>query len=110
MIELTSTAAEQIQALRSKNPALEALRVYVAGKSCSGYRFGLAFDKALEGKDAVAELSGIPIVVDPESLPFVQGAVVDYVETAEGSGFTVRNASLEGAAGGCGSGSCGCGR
>jgi iron-sulfur cluster insertion protein len=109
VIELTNTAAEQLQALRVNDPKLQFLRVYVMGKSCSGYRYGLAFDEATASDDTVAERSGIPVAVDAESLPFVQGSVVDFVDTPQGRGFTVRNPSLE-TAGGCGGGSCSCGR
>ncbi len=108
MVELTPLAAEKLNGLLSEHPARRVLRVYVAGKSCSGYQYGLALDDAGAPDDAVVERAGISVAVDPDSLPFVEGATVDFVDSPEGAGFTVRNPRLE-SSGGCGSGGCACG-
>jgi len=102
MIELTPTAAEMLRSLRTTAPDRQVLRVYVAGRGCCRVQYGLALDGAADETDTVAEREGISVAVDPASLPFVEGATVDYVETDEGTGFVVRNPSFEG--GGC---SCG---
>lgn len=102
MIELTPTAAGMLRSLRTSAPDRQVLRVYVAGRGCCRVQYGLALDGSADETDTVAEREGISVAVDPASLPFVEGATVDYVETAEGSGFIVRNPSFEG--GGC---SCG---
>ena len=103
MIELTPIAAEQLRTLRADDPANQFLRLYVAGKTCCGYRYGLAFDEASSDEDTVTERAGISIAVDAESLPFVKGSVVDFVDSPAGRGFTVRNPEL-------GGGGCTCGR
>ena len=99
MVELTPLAAEKLNGLLSEHPARRVLRVYVAGRSCCGYQYGLALDDAGAPDDAVVERAGISVAVDPDSLPFVEGATVDFVDSPEGAGFTVRNARLDG--GGC---------
>ena len=49
------------------------------------------------------------VLVDTESAPFLKGVAIDYVETPEGSGFTIKNPNaVEQTEGGCGSG-CSCG-
>ena len=52
--------------------------------------------------DAVFEDHGLRILVDTPSLPYVRGAIVDYVEGLQGAGFKVDNPNVI-AACGCGS-------
>ena len=83
------------------------LRVYVAGGSCCGPSFGLAFDTARDD-DVKVVSNGLTVLIDPMSLPHVKGATIDFVDTAEVQGFkvTVPNA---GGAGGCSPDQCGSG-
>ncbi len=101
MIEVTPLAAEKLSGLMSQNPAQRVLRVYVAGQSCCGFQYGLALDEAHLPDDAVVERAGIEVAVDPDSLPYVDGATIDFVDALMGGGFTVRNAKLDSAGGGC---------
>ena len=52
--------------------------------------------------DQVFEDHGLRLLVDGPSLPYVRGAVVDYVEGLQGAGFKVENPNVI-AACGCGS-------
>ena len=45
---------------------------------------------------------GLKILVDPPSLPYVHGSVIDYVDSLQGAGFQVSNPNVV-AACGCGS-------
>lgn len=128
MIELTPTAQTKLLEVRDLEPARPVLRVFVRGRSCSGYVYGLALDEASADDDAVFEQGGIRVAIDPTSLQFVEGARIDYVESSEGAGFIVTNerfaetdgggCSCGGSGGGCGGGggggcggggACGCG-
>jgi iron-sulfur cluster assembly accessory protein len=100
VIELTPLAAEKLSGLMSANPAQRVLRVYVAGQSCCGFQYGLALDEARLPDDAVVERAGIEVAVDPDSLPYVDGATIDFVDALMGGGFTVRNPKID-AGGGC---------
>ena len=102
MVELTPLAAEKLNGLLGSHPERRVLRVYVAGRSCCGFQYGLALDDAAAPNDATVERSGIAVAVDPDSLPYVEGATVDFVDSPEGAGFTVRNSRLD-------SGGCACG-
>ena len=104
MIELTPLAAEKLSGLMSQNPAQRVLRVYVAGQSCCGYQYGLALDEARLPDDAVVERAGIEVAVDPDSLPYVEGSTIDFVDALMGGGFTVRNPKRDTGDG------CACGR
>jgi iron-sulfur cluster assembly protein len=104
MITFTDRGAEKVQDfLASQGAQIQTagLRVGVRGGGCSGFQYALAFDTQREG-DQVFEDHGLRILVDGPSLPYVRGAVVDYVEGLQGAGFKVDNPNVI-AACGCGS-------
>jgi iron-sulfur cluster assembly protein len=77
------------------------LRVGVRGGGCSGFQYQLAFDQQNDG-DVVFEDHGLRILVDGQSLPYVDGSQIDYVDSLQGAGFQVNNPNVV-AACGCGS-------
>ena len=81
--------------------ATAGLRVGVRGGGCSGFQYQLAFDEQKDG-DAIFEHSGLRLLVDNQSLPYVDGSTIDYVESLQGAGFQVNNPNVV-AACGCGS-------
>ena len=104
MITFTDKGAEKVQEFLASQGAeiqTSGLRVGVRGGGCSGFQYALAFDTQREG-DEVFEDHGLRILVDGPSLPYVRGAVVDYVEGMQGAGFKVDNPNVI-AACGCGS-------
>jgi len=104
MITFTDLGAEKVQdflASQSADIQTSGLRVGVRGGGCSGFQYALAFDSERDG-DTVIEDHGLRILVDSPSLPYVRGAVVDYVEGLQGAGFKVDNPNVI-AACGCGS-------
>src|SRR3954453_10866594 len=104
VIIFTEKGAEKVQeflASQSADVQTSGLRVGVRGGGCSGFQYALAFDQERPG-DEVFEDHGLRILVDGPSLPYVKGAVVDYVESMQGAGFKVDNPNVI-AACGCGS-------
>ena len=104
MISFTDKGAEKVQEFLASQGAeitTAGLRVGVRGGGCSGFQYALAFDTERDG-DQVFEDHGLRILVDGPSLPYVRGAVVDYVESMQGAGFKVDNPNVV-AACGCGS-------
>jgi iron-sulfur cluster assembly accessory protein len=104
MVEVTPTAQTKLLEVRDLEPGRQVLRVFVRGKSCSGYVYGLALDEAAADDDAVFEQGGIRVAVDPMSLEYVEGARIDYVESSEGAGFLVTNEKFSGGECACGGG------
>ena len=79
---------------------------------CSGPQYGLSLAEQTQEGDWVGEYGGIKVMVDPESAPMLTGIRIDYVETPQGSGFTIENPGAMVAretSGGCGGGGCACG-
>jgi iron-sulfur cluster assembly protein len=103
MITLTDKAAEKVkELLNGQGDTAEAgLRVAVRGGGCSGFQYALAFDEQREG-DQVFEQHDIKLLIDSQSLQFVDGSEVDYVESLQGAGFAVNNPNVVAA--------CGCGQ
>jgi iron-sulfur cluster assembly protein len=102
MVTLTEIAARKVGEFLAAQEQPEAgLRVAVKGGGCSGFQYQLALDEAREG-DRVFEYDGIRIMVDEQSLRYVDGSVVDYTESLMGAGFQVNNPNVV-AACGCGS-------
>ena len=103
LVELTERAAEKVRELQSTEPAGEAgvLRIAIQGGGCSGFQYGLGFDRgALEG-DHELEQHGVTIVVDPFSAPYLTGATIDWLDGLQESGFKIENPQA--------TSSCGCG-
>jgi iron-sulfur cluster assembly protein len=102
MVTLTDNAAEKVkELLNGQSEEQTGLRVAVRGGGCSGFQYALAFDEQREG-DKVYEYQEIRLLIDSQSLPFVDGSQVDYVESLQGAGFQVQNPNVVAA--------CGCGQ
>src|SRR2546429_8442917 len=99
---LTDGAAAKVKQLLDQEGRDDlALRVAVQPGGCSGLRYQLFFDeRTLEG-DELTDFSGVKVVVDRMSGPYLGGAVVGFVATIEKQGFTIDNPNA--------SGSCACG-
>jgi iron-sulfur cluster assembly accessory protein len=101
MLSVTPAAAEKIKQLMAEETEVSVLRVAIQGGGCSGFQYGLGFDRdAVEG-DHEFEAHGVRVVVDPFSAPYLNGAEVDYVDSIEQSGFAINNPNAVS--------SCGCG-
>jgi iron-sulfur cluster assembly protein len=104
MVTLTDKGAEKVREfLGSQSAVVETagLRVGVRGGGCSGFQYALAFDEQRTG-DTVFEDKGIRLLVDSQSLPYVKGSTIDFVDELQGAGFQVDNPNVI-AACGCGS-------
>lgn len=101
-LKLTEKAVTKIREFREKMPdaAGKEFRVYVQGGGCSGFSYGFMFD-AKRDDDHVIQAGGVTCLCDPQSLMYLNGATVDFLEGLSGAGFTVENPNA--------TGSCGCG-
>lgn len=101
-IEFSDAAANKVKTLiaEEENPALK-LRVYVTGGGCSGFQYGFTFDEKVNDGDMTIENQAVTLVVDPMSLQYLVGGIVDYTEGLDGSRFYVNNPNA--------STTCGCG-
>jgi iron-sulfur cluster insertion protein len=91
-IEFSEAAAKKVLTLiqEEENPELK-LRVYVTGGGCSGFQYGFTFDEKVNEGDMTIEKESVTLVIDPMSLQYLVGGIVDYTEGLEGSRFFVNN-------------------
>jgi iron-sulfur cluster assembly protein len=104
MITISDKGAEKVHEFldaQQADASFAGLRVGVRGGGCSGFQYQLAFDDQREN-DAVFESHGLKLLVDRDSLRFVDGSIIDYEESLQGAGFKVENPNVV-AACGCGS-------
>jgi iron-sulfur cluster assembly accessory protein len=95
-VTITEEAVRAATTLRTDNEEFKdlSLRVYIDGKGCDGFYYGVTFD-AKNDQDFVFPSNTIDMVVDPKSLYFLYGSVVDWVSDERGTGFLVNNPNHE---------------
>ena len=101
-VTLTDAAASKAKSLLDQEGRDDlALRVAVQPGGCAGLRYNLFFDdRSLDG-DLTGDFGGVTLTVDRMSAPYVEGAIIDFVDTIEKQGFTIDNPNA--------TGSCACG-
>ncbi|HLH74143.1 MAG TPA: iron-sulfur cluster assembly accessory protein [Chloroflexota bacterium] len=112
MVTLTPLAVEQMtDLLREQNDEELKIRLFVQAARGNEVAYGMGFDNEVADDDLVFQVEGISFVVDPDSLPFVEGSEIDFVDALMGRGFTMTNPNYQPMSSGCGCGSdsCGCG-
>src|SRR3954465_4878011 len=93
LVSLTPAAAAKISALMAEETDVSVLRVGIEGGGCSGFQYGVGFDRGAQEGDHEFECEGVKVVVDPFSAPYLMGAQVDYLETIQESVFKSENPS-----------------
>ncbi len=102
-ISLTPNAVAKVQEIMTQqNPVPTGLRVSVVGGGCSGFSYSMSFENGAGMMDKVFDMGGLKVYVDATSLMYLNGCVVDYVETLEGAGFKFENPNVKSTCG-CGS-------
>jgi iron-sulfur cluster assembly protein len=105
MIEVTTEAAQQIQAVLEEEgkAGTHGLRMKVIGGGCSGLQYQLSFDDAVREIDTEIEIDGgVRIIVDEKSALYLVGTRLDFVDSLQESGFKIENPNA--------SNTCGCGQ
>ncbi|MCS4484454.1 iron-sulfur cluster insertion protein ErpA [Gleimia sp. 6138-11-ORH1] len=89
---LTEVAADKVRSLLEQEGRDDLrLRVSVSPGGCSGLIYSLYFDERLLDGDAVRDFGGVEVVVDRMSVPYLNGATIDFADTIEKQGFTIDN-------------------
>ncbi|TCP55089.1 iron-sulfur cluster assembly accessory protein [Tamaricihabitans halophyticus] len=101
-VTLTDAASTKAKALLDQEGRDDMhLRIAVQPGGCAGLRYQLFFDERSLDGDLFREFNGLQVAVDRMSAPYVQDAVIDFVDTIEKQGFTIDNPNA--------GGSCACG-
>lgn len=100
-ITLTENAAKHVQNFIAKRGKGVGLRVGVRTSGCSGMAYKLEFVDELNGDDLQFTSHGVTVLVDPQSLPYIEGMELDYQREGLNEGFKFNNPNVKNA--------CGCG-
>ena len=102
-LNITPFAITKVKEIMAQqNPAPAGLRLGVVGGGCSGFSYSMSFENSAGMMDKSFEFEGLKVFVDATSLMYLNGCVVDYVETLEGAGFKFENPNVKSTCG-CGS-------
>jgi iron-sulfur cluster assembly accessory protein len=102
-ISLTTNAVTKVKEIMGQqNPVPTGLRVGVVGGGCSGFSYSMQFENGAGMMDKVFDMDGLKVYVDATSVMYLNGCVVDYVESLEGAGFKFENPNVKSTCG-CGS-------
>lgn len=102
MLQLTDKAVDKVKTLLAgEDKGGYGLRVAVQGGGCSGFQYGLTWEKDERPNDSILEFSGLKVFVDPMSAMYLDDVRIDYVDSLSGSGFKIDNPRA--------TGTCGCG-
>ncbi len=101
-VKLSDIAAGKVRSLLEQEGRDDLrLRVAVQPGGCSGLIYQLYFDERLLDGDMTRDFGGVEVVVDQMSVPYLDGASIDFEDTIQKQGFTIDNPNA--------SGSCACG-
>ena len=101
-VGLSTVAKEKVRSLLSQEGRDDLrLRVAVQPGGCSGLIYQLYFDEQIADGDVVKDFDGVELVIDKMSVPYLDGASIDFEDTIQKQGFTIDNPNA--------AGSCACG-
>jgi iron-sulfur cluster assembly protein len=100
-ISLTESAAHRIRTFLASRGRGIGLRVGVRKTGCSGFAYVINYADDTQPEDLVFEDRGVRVLVDPASLPLIDGTTVDFVKQGLNEAFRFHNPNVKG--------ECGCG-
>lgn len=100
-ITLSENAAKHVQNFLAKRGKGVGLRIGVRTSGCSGMAYKLEFADAAAEEDNQFVSNGVTVLVDPQSLPYVDGMELDYTREGLNEGFKFNNPNVKD--------TCGCG-
>jgi iron-sulfur cluster assembly protein len=100
-VSLTPSAAERVRSFLAKRGGGVGLRLGVKKTGCSGFAYVVNYADEVTAQDVVFEDRGVKVIVDTDSLRFVDGTEIDFVRQGLNEAFKFRNPNVRG--------ECGCG-
>ncbi|MDP5239529.1 iron-sulfur cluster assembly protein IscA [Uliginosibacterium sp. 31-16] len=100
-VTLSEAAARHINKFLAKRGKGIGIRLGVKTSGCSGMAYKLEYADAAETDDLVFESQGLKVMVDPKSLPYLDGTELDFAREGLNEGFKFNNPNVKDA--------CGCG-
>ena len=104
MLSLTEHAQTVVNGfIKTSEETVAGLRISATGGGCSGMQYAIALETATRNEDTVIECGTIKIIIDPQSLPLLQGVTMDFIDSLDESGFKFINSNTASNCSGCSS-------
>lgn len=100
-ISLTPAAAERVRTFMANRGKGVGLRLGVKQTGCSGFAYVVSYADEVGARDTVFDDAGVKVIVDADSLRYVDGTQIDFVRQGLNEAFKFRNPNVKG--------ECGCG-
>ena len=101
-LTLTSPAQGKLSELvQQVEEEIKGVRVYATPGGCSGISFGMTFTDQVNGNDSVLECGDFSVIVDTDTMQYLRGVEIDFVDRGDGAASFVFN-NLPQMGGGCG--------
>ena len=100
-ISLTTAAADRVKTFLTRRGHGVGLRIGVKKTGCSGFAYVVNYADDVHKDDVIFEEQGVKVIVDRESLGYIDGTQVDFVKQGLNEAFRFRNPNVKG--------ECGCG-
>jgi len=100
-VTLTEKAATHVQTFLARRGKGVALRLGVRTSGCSGLAYRIEYADAVNPEDQTFESHGVKVVIDPKSLPYLDGTQLDFAREGLNEGFKFNNPNVKD--------ECGCG-
>jgi len=100
-VTLTENAAQHVATFMAKRGKGIGLRLGVRTTGCSGMAYKLEFADGINPEDTLFESHGVKVIIDPKSLPYLEGTELDFAREGLNEGFKFNNPNVKD--------QCGCG-
>lgn len=100
-VSLTPAAAERVRSFILGRGRGIGLRLGIKKTGCSGFAYVVSYAEEVAAGDAVFEDQGVKVIVDSDSLRYLDGTEIDFVRQGLNEAFKFRNPNVRG--------ECGCG-
>ena len=101
-LHFSPAAIAEVNRIISKHPNPAALfRLGVQAGGCSELHYIMSLTEAVSSGDRLIDSNGMRVAIDSQSLPYLDGLMLDYTEDLMGGGFRFSNPNAVS--------SCGCG-
>ncbi len=90
-VTMTDAAVRHVTRFLARRGKGVGVRLGVKTTGCSGLAYKLEFADEVAPEDVVFESNGVKILVDPKSLPYIDGTELDFVREGLNEGFKFNN-------------------
>jgi iron-sulfur cluster insertion protein len=98
----TPAQSKMVELIGQVEEEIKGIRVYATPGGCSGISFGMTFTDQINDNDAVLNCEGFDVIIDNDTMQYLHGVEIDFVDQGNGNASFVFN-NLQPMGSSCGS-------